>query len=54
MKNDFNTNDLVYGLSGYVGWGATSLYAKYDLNPIFMEPNVEIRNVSLGVRFDLN
>ncbi len=54
MKNDFNTNDMVYGLSGYVGWGATSLYAKYDLNPIFMEPNVEIRNVSLGVRFDLN
>jgi hypothetical protein len=35
MKNDFNTNDLVYGLSGYVGWGATSIYAKYDLKPYF-------------------
>ncbi|MCM4159862.1 hypothetical protein FHG64_05305 [Antarcticibacterium flavum] len=54
MKNDFNTNDLVYGLSGYVGWGATSLYAKYDLNPVFVEPNVALNNVSLGVRFDLN
>lgn len=53
MKNDFNTNDLVYGLSGYIGWGGTSLYAKYDLNPIFQEPNVALHNVSVGVRFDL-
>lgn len=54
MKNDFNTEDFVYGLSGYVGWGGTSLYLKYDLNPVFAEPNIEMNNISLGLRFDLD
>lgn len=53
-KGDFNTNDLVYGVSAYMGWGNTSLYVKYDLNPIFQDPNVELYNVSAGLRFDLN
>ena len=53
-KNDFNTNDFVYGLSAYVGWSGTFLYAKYDLNPIFKDLNVELNNISLGLRFDLN
>ncbi|GHA26878.1 hypothetical protein GCM10007103_05330 [Salinimicrobium marinum] len=53
-KNDFNTNDFVYGLSAYVGWSGTYLYAKYDLNPIFDDPNVELNNVSVGLRLDLN
>jgi len=52
LKGDYNTNDLIYGLSGYIGWGTTSLYAKYDLNPIFKDPNVDLNNISLGVRFD--
>lgn len=54
LKGDYNTNDLVYGLSAYMGWGDTSLYVKYDLNPMFKEPNVELNNVSVGLRFDLN
>ena len=54
LKGDYNTNDLIYGLSAYIGWGGTSLYAKYDLNPIFDEPNAELYNMSLGLRFDLN
>ncbi len=54
LKNDYNTNDLVYGLSGYIGWGSTSLYVKYDLNPIFKDPNAELYNISAGVRFDLD
>lgn len=53
LKGDYNTNDLVYGLSGYLSLGSTALYAKYDLNPIFMEPNEELHNVSVGLRFDL-
>ena len=53
LKNDYNTNEFIYGLSGYIGWGGTSLYAKYDLNPIFQDPNVELNNFSLGLRFDL-
>jgi hypothetical protein len=54
MKGDFNTNDLIYGLSGYIGWGGTSIYVKYDLNPIFKDPNVELNNISLGFRFDID
>jgi hypothetical protein len=53
-KSDHNTNDLVYGLSGYLGWGDSSLYVKYDLNPIFKSPNPELHNISVGLRFDLN
>lgn len=54
LKGDYNTNDLIYGLSSYIGWGNTSLYAKYDLNPIFKDPNVELNNISLGLRFDFD
>lgn len=54
LKGDYNTNDLVYGVSAYMGWGDTGLYVKYDLNPIFQEPNVELNNISVGLRFDLN
>ncbi|WP_311196054.1 hypothetical protein [Antarcticibacterium sp. 1MA-6-2] len=54
LKGDYNTNDIIYGLSAYIGWGDTTLYAKYDLNPLFDEPNVELNNVSLGLRFDLD
>lgn len=54
LKGDYNTNELVYGLSAYMGWGGTAVYLKYDLNPIFEDPNPELYNVSLGLRFDLN
>lgn len=54
LKNDYNTNEFVYGLSAYLGWGGTAAYVKYDLNPIFQEPNVELRNVSVGLRFDMD
>ena len=54
FKSDYNTNDFVYGLSGYVGWGSTALYVKYDLNPIFKDPNPELHNISVGLRFDMN
>lgn len=54
IKHNFNVNEFIYGLSGYVGWGDTSLYVKYDLNPIFETPNEELRNISVGLRFDLD
>lgn len=53
-KDDYNTNNFIYGLSAYVGVGDTSLYVKYDLNTIFKDNPVAQRNVSLGVRFDLD
>ena len=53
-KGGFNTNDFIYGVSTYLGYGATSLYLKYDLNPLFKNNAVKQNNISLGVRFDLN
>ena len=53
FKRDYNTSDLIYGLSAYAGVGGTLLYVKYDLNPIFKDAPVEQRNISLGLRFDL-
>ncbi|MCP4976572.1 MAG: hypothetical protein GY931_10460 [Maribacter sp.] len=53
LKRGYNTNDLVYGLSAYVGFDGVLLYAKYDLNPIFKDAPIEQNNISLGLRFDL-
>lgn len=54
QKGDFNVNDFNYGLSAYIGYGQLSLYAKYDLNPLFKDNAVDQNNVSLGLRFDFN
>ncbi len=54
LKRGYNTNDLVYGLGAYVGIDGILLYTKYDLNPIFQDATTEQRNISFGVRFDLN
>ncbi|MFS4494881.1 hypothetical protein [Maribacter sp. 2308TA10-17] len=54
LKGGYDTSSFVYGLSAYVGFDGIQLYAKYDLNPIFRNAAVEQRNISLGVRFDLD
>lgn len=54
LKGNYNTNNFIYGLSGYIGWGTAALYLKYDLNPIFKDNPVEQRNISLGLRFDMD
>lgn len=54
QKGDFNANNFIYGVSGYIGYKATSLYVKYDLNPLFENNLVKQNNISLGVRFDFN
>lgn len=54
QKGDFNVNDFTYGVSTYIGYRATSLYLKYDLNPIFKNNPVDQNNISLGIRFDWN
>lgn len=53
-KADYNTNNFIYGLSAYVGFDNTSLYIKYDLNTIFKDNLIDQRNISLGVRFDVD
>ena len=52
QKASFNTNTINYGLSAYFAYKGYGLYAKYDLNPFFK--NTETRNISLGLRFDIN
>ncbi|GAA0873299.1 hypothetical protein GCM10009117_24460 [Gangjinia marincola] len=54
VKGNFNANDFVYGLSSYVGWNGVALYAKYDLNDIFENDPNGLKNISLGVRFDID
>ncbi len=53
IKRDYNTSDLIYGLSSYIGFGDMSAYIKYDLSPIFKNALIDQNNVSLGLRFDL-
>jgi hypothetical protein len=53
-KGDFNSSNFIYGLSTYVGYKSTSLYLKYDLNPLFQNNVIDQNNVSLGIRFDFN
>lgn len=53
-KGDFNASDFIYGVSSYIGFKETSLYVKYDLNPLFNDNVVRQNNISLGIRFDLN
>lgn len=53
-KGDFNASDFIYGVSAYLGYKETSLYVKYDLNPLFKDNAIKQNNVSLGVRFDFN
>jgi len=53
ITQSYNTSNLIYGLSSYIGVDDFSLYVKYDLNRIFNEPNRKENNISLGLRFDL-
>jgi len=53
-KGNYNVNDFNYGLSTYVGYKATSLYLKYDMQPLFEKNSVDQNNISLGLRFDFN
>ena len=53
-RGDFNTTKFIYGLSTYIGYKETSMYLKYDLNPLFKDNVVKQNNVSLGLRFDFN
>lgn len=54
QRGDFNTSNFIYGLSGYIGYGLLSLYAKYDLNPLFRNQPTDLHNISMGIRLDLH
>jgi hypothetical protein len=54
IKRDYNTSNLVYGLSSYISFDDVALYAKYDLSPLFKDQVVDQNNISLGLRFDMD
>lgn len=54
-KNYFNsqTEDFIYGLSGYVGYDNWALFFKYDLNPVFKNNEIDEQIIAAGVRIML-
>jgi len=54
QRGDFDVNEFVYGLSGYIALGEVALYVKYDLNPIFKNQDIDQNNISVGLRFDMD
>lgn len=54
QRGEFEVNEFVYGLSGYISWGSMALYAKYDLNPLFKDQAFDQNNISIGLRFDMD
>lgn len=50
QRDDFNTNNLLYGLSAYLGWETFSIFAQYNLNPIFADNIRDLNNFQIGVR----
>jgi hypothetical protein len=54
QRGEFEVNEFVYGLSGYISWGSMALYAKYDLNPLFKDQAFDQNNISVGLRFDMD
>lgn len=53
QTRSFNTSNFVYGLSGYAGIGPISLYATYELSPVFKNASVRENVLSIGLRLDL-
>jgi hypothetical protein len=51
-RADWNVNNWHYGLSAYIGVRDVAIYAKYDLNPLFRNNEVDQHNFSIGVRLE--
>jgi hypothetical protein len=54
LKRGYDTSDFVYGIGAYAGVDGVLLYTKYDLSPIFKDASVDQRNISFGLRLDLD
>jgi len=52
-KGDFNVNNFLYGLNGFVGYRDTSLFFRYHLNNLFKDNLIEQKNIEFGLRFEL-
>lgn len=54
QRGNFNASNLMGGLSAYIGYRDVSLYARYELTPLFANNDIDLHPVSLAVRFDFN
>lgn len=54
QKDNFNLNNINFGPSAYIGYRDVSIYAKYNVNPIFKNNPDDINTLSFGLRLDLN
>ncbi|MGF1555561.1 hypothetical protein [Paucihalobacter sp.] len=54
QRGNFNVNEFIYGLSGYVAIGDVAVYVKYDLNPIFNSQPIDQNNISVGLRLEFD
>lgn len=54
-KDYFNsqTEDLIYGLGAYLGYGSWGLFARYNINPLFKHNPVKERVIAAGIRIML-
>ncbi|WP_179349220.1 hypothetical protein [Winogradskyella pacifica] len=50
----FNMNSFNFGPSVYFGYRDVSMYAKYDVNPVFKDNPEDINTLSIGLRVDIN
>ncbi len=54
IKRDYNTTGFVYGVGAYIGYDVFSVFAKYDLSPLFKNQPEDKHLLSLGLRIDLD
>ncbi|NMH28196.1 coiled-coil domain-containing protein [Flavobacterium silvaticum] len=53
QQRSFNASNFVYGLGAYVGYGPVSIYATYDLQPLFKNGPTRDNVFSIAIRLDL-
>ncbi|MGB5237804.1 MAG: hypothetical protein WBM43_10590 [Flavobacteriaceae bacterium] len=51
--NIFDSNQFVYGLSGWIGVGCVQFNVRYDLQTILKNTEVLEKNILFGVRFEI-
>lgn len=54
QRDNFNVNNFIFGPSAYIGYRNVSLYAKYNVTPLFRSNPEDINSLVLALRFDFN
>ncbi len=51
--NIFDSNQFVYGLSGWIGIGCVQFNVRYDLQTILRNTEIQEKNILFGLRFEI-